>query len=49
MRLWDVRTGKALAVLEDHTGNITTVAFSADGKSLATGGGDGTIRLWRVR
>jgi len=29
-------------------GNVTTIAFSPDGKTLASGGWDETIRLWNV-
>ena len=31
-----------------HGGTVTAVAFSPDGKTLLTGSGDGTARLWDV-
>jgi hypothetical protein len=31
-----------------HEHNVTAVAFSPDGKTLATGSGDGNLRLWDV-
>ncbi|KAG1654153.1 hypothetical protein FOA52_002590 [Chlamydomonas sp. UWO 241] len=38
-RLWDVATGKERAVLTGHS-TVTTLAFSPDGKTLATGSDD---------
>ncbi|MFB3092823.1 MAG: serine/threonine protein kinase, partial [Dehalococcoidia bacterium] len=34
--------------LEGHTSVVRSVAFSPDGARLASGSGDGTIRLWSV-
>jgi WD40 repeat protein len=44
VRLWDVGTGKALAVLPGHG----PIRFSPDGKYLAFSSTDGTVQLWEV-
>jgi WD40 repeat protein len=46
--LWDAGTGKELGRLEGHDGSVFALAFSADGKLLASGGGDRLVRLWDV-
>jgi RNA polymerase sigma factor (sigma-70 family) len=43
VRLWDARTGKELRTLADQR---LPVAFTPDGKTLATRGPDMTIHLW---
>ena len=48
MRLWDIRTGKCLHLLEGHSGWIFSVTFSSDGHTLASASSDCTIKLWDV-
>jgi RNA polymerase sigma factor (sigma-70 family) len=49
LQRWDLATGRPL--WQDtsdlgHTGEVTVIAFAADGKRLASASNDGTVRLW---
>lgn len=47
IRIWDVATGKQVRSLIAHASQTAALAFSKDGKLLATRGGlDGVVRLW---
>lgn len=38
----------AMHTLSAHTGRVTTMAFSSDQSTLASGGSDATIRVWNL-
>ncbi|MGV9778091.1 WD40 repeat domain-containing protein [Streptosporangium sp. NPDC003464] len=49
VRLWDMATRRQLGTpLTGHTDQVSSVAFSPDGTTLATGSADHTVRLWDV-
>ena len=45
-RVWDVDSGRLVSVLGGHTSGLRGLAFSLDGRRLATTSIDGTVRVW---
>jgi WD40 repeat protein len=46
MAQWDLALERRRVTLKGHTGRVNCAALSSDGKTLATGSFDKTIRLW---
>src|SRR5213078_214730 len=44
--LWEVPSGKRLHLPEGHTRAVTSVLFSADGRTVWTAGADHTVAGW---
>ena len=46
VKLWDAATGKLLRMFQQHSDEVTSIAFSGDGRHIVSGSKDGTFKLW---
>ena len=46
VKLWDMATGAERGTFSGHTNEVTAIALSPDGKTLASGSRDATTKLW---
>ncbi len=48
LQVWDTATGRLLGDYRGHKQGIRAVAFSPDGRTLASSSDDSTLKLWNV-
>ena len=48
IRIWNVENGRLIKTFVGHRKGINAIAFSPDGKLLASAGKDSTIKFWQV-
>ncbi|KAJ5640336.1 uncharacterized protein N7484_008198 [Penicillium longicatenatum] len=44
--IWDPATGQCASILEGHGDSVNSIAWSQDGRRLASGSDDNTVRIW---
>ena len=47
--MWNASDGALMQVFAGHSGSVSCGGFAPDGKSVATGSADGSLRVWAPR
>jgi WD40 repeat protein len=48
IHLWELATGRRLRTFTGHTGAVTSVCLSSDGRYVLSGSTDATVKLWEA-
>jgi Tol biopolymer transport system component len=48
VQIWDTASGTLITTLTGHSGAVNLAAFSPDGRSLVSVGGDNQLMLWEI-
>ena len=48
LKLWDIETGECLRIFRGHSGSVTSVCISADGRYALSGSCDNMLKLWDI-
>lgn len=48
-RVWDLRTGRSIMLLEGHVKAILALDFAPNGYQCASGSEDHSVRIWDLR
>mgnify|MGYP002525352262 CR=1 FL=1 len=48
VKMGDAGTGQKTLTVEGHSGDVTSVSFSPDGKRIVSGSDDNTVKVWDI-
>ena len=48
LKVWDAQTGQETLTFKGHSGSVTSMSFSPDGKRIVSGSADKTLKVWDI-